>query len=153
MSEIEKVQLAQDTGFLLARTSGLIVRVTNAYLARHDLRARHFSVLSYVCDLDGASQRQIAAFLGLDPSPVVALIDTLEAQGLVERLPHPNDRRARLVAPTPAGKVLREQAKQDVRAAREQFLSDLSPQERELLLDMLRRLAFTDDETANRREP
>ncbi|MEV4001685.1 MarR family winged helix-turn-helix transcriptional regulator [Actinomadura sp. NPDC049753] len=133
-----------DVGFLLARTSGLMVRITNAHLADHGLRVRHFSVLSYVCDRDGASQRQIAAYLGLDPSPVVALVDALEARGLIERLPHPGDRRARLVAPTPQGREMRDQARKDVTKARQRFLKHLSPEERDLLLDMLQRLAFTD---------
>lgn len=143
-TEPEAVDLAGDAGFLLARTSGLMVRVTNAHLAEHGLRVRHYSVLSYVCDRNGATQRQIAAYLGLDPSPVVALVDTLEAGGLVERLPHPGDRRARLVAPTPQGREMRDQAKKEVTAARQHFLKRLSPEERDLLLDMLQRLAFTD---------
>ncbi|MGP4025543.1 MarR family winged helix-turn-helix transcriptional regulator [Actinomadura sp. 3N407] len=138
----ERQQLLGDTGFLLARASGLMVRATNARLAHHDLRARHFSVLSYVCDRDGASQRQLADFLGLDPSPVVALLDTLEAAGLIERRPHPSDRRARLIVPTPEGRTLRDKAKTDVVEAREQVLSCLTTRERELLLGMLRRVAF-----------
>jgi DNA-binding MarR family transcriptional regulator len=144
VTEGEEVELTRDVGFLMARASGLMVRITNTYLADHGLRVRHFSVLSYVCDRDGASQRQIAAYLGLDPSPVVALVDTLEAGGLVERLPHPGDRRARLVAPTPRGREMREQAKKEVAAARERFLERLAPEERDLLLALLQRLAFTD---------
>ncbi|GAA4302305.1 DNA-binding MarR family transcriptional regulator [Actinomadura luteofluorescens] len=145
MTGREEMQLAGDVGFLMARTSGLMVRITNGHLAGRGLRVRHFSVLSYVCDRDGASQREIAAYLGLDPSPVVALVDALEAEGLVERLPHPGDRRARLVAPTPRGRELREQAKKDVEAARERFLERLAPEERDLLLGLLQRLAFTGD--------
>ncbi|MFB4317227.1 MarR family winged helix-turn-helix transcriptional regulator [Actinomadura sp. 21ATH] len=144
MTEPREVELADDVGFLLARTSGLMVRITNAHLADLDLRVRHFSALSYVCDRDGASQREIAAYLGLDPSPVVALVDTLEAAGLVERLPHPSDRRARLVAPTPQGREMRDTAKKEVAAARERFLKRLAPEERDLLLDLLQRLAFTE---------
>lgn len=144
VTELDETELAGDIGFLLARASGLVVRITNAELGDHGLRVRHFSVLSYVCDRDGASQREIAAYLGLDPSPVVALVDTLEAGGLVERLPHPSDRRARLVAPTPRGREMREQAKKAVVAARERFLERLAPEEHDLLLGLLQRLAFTD---------
>lgn len=145
MTGREEVELAGDVGFLMARTSGLMVRITNSHLAGHGLRVRHFSVLSYVCDRDGVSQREIAAYLGLDPSPVVALVDALEAEGLVERLPHPGDRRARMIAPTPRGRELRKQAKADVEVARERFLERLAPKERDLLLALLQRLAFTGD--------
>jgi DNA-binding MarR family transcriptional regulator len=40
------------------------------------------------------------------PRNVTALVDALEAQGLVTRQPHPLDRRALLVAPTPAGRAM-----------------------------------------------
>ncbi|WP_283135659.1 MarR family winged helix-turn-helix transcriptional regulator [Rhizohabitans arisaemae] len=138
------VELAGNTGFLLTCASGMIVRMTNAHLAHLGLRVRHFSALSYVCDTGGASQREIADFLKLDPSPVVAIVDSLEADGLVERLPDPRDRRARQVAPTPQGRAVRDQGQADIVAAREVFLSGLAAHERELLLDMLQRLVFAD---------
>jgi DNA-binding MarR family transcriptional regulator len=40
------------------------------------------------------------------PRNVTALVDALEAQGLVTRRPHPVDRRALLVAPTRAGRTM-----------------------------------------------
>jgi DNA-binding MarR family transcriptional regulator len=138
------LDLADDTGFLLAYASGVLARMTNARLATLGLRVRHYSVLSLVCDREGASQREIAEGLGLDPSPVGALVDALEDDGLVQRLPHPADRRTRLVTPTPEGRAVREQARADVAATREEFLTPLPHAERDQLLDILRRLVFTD---------
>jgi DNA-binding MarR family transcriptional regulator len=48
--------------------------------------------------------RELAARLGADPPYVTVMIDDLERRGLVERAPHPTDRRAKLVALTPAGR-------------------------------------------------
>jgi DNA-binding MarR family transcriptional regulator len=41
--------------------------------------------------------------LGVTARNVTGLVDALQRDGLVERLPHPNDRRAVLVRLTPAG--------------------------------------------------
>lgn len=50
------------------------------------------------------SMKQLAALLGVDPPNVTPIIDDLEAQGLVRRKPHPDDRRAKLVELTAKGR-------------------------------------------------
>src|SRR5712691_5498747 len=54
------------------------------------------------------SMRELAERLKSDPSNVTGLIDRLEARGLVERRPDPNDRRIKGLALTSAGAGLRE---------------------------------------------
>jgi DNA-binding MarR family transcriptional regulator len=43
---------------------------------------------------DGQSRRQRSARLGIHRNAMVSVIDALEADGLVERMTHPDDRRA-----------------------------------------------------------
>lgn len=52
------------------------------------------------------TQRQLSQELRCTPRNVTGLVDGLEASGLVERRPHPTDRRATLVALTGAGSVV-----------------------------------------------
>jgi DNA-binding MarR family transcriptional regulator len=47
--------------------------------------------------------RDIAEFTGVDAPYATLIVDSLEARGLVERTPHPGDRRCKLVTLTPAG--------------------------------------------------
>ncbi|WP_032405592.1 MarR family winged helix-turn-helix transcriptional regulator [Rhodococcoides fascians] len=109
--------LRSDLGFLLSRVSGLVVKTTNAALAAHGLRVRHYSVLALACETSaGSSQRDLASVLGLDPSQVVLLVDELAGSGLIERRPDPNDRRSRLVAATEAGRSLHEVAGREAAA-------------------------------------
>jgi len=54
------------------------------------------------------SMRELAERLKSDPSNVTGLIDRLEARGLVERRPDPNDRRIKGLALTAAGARMRE---------------------------------------------
>jgi DNA-binding MarR family transcriptional regulator len=48
--------------------------------------------------------RDIAEFTGVDAPYATLIVDHLEARGLVERTPHPGDRRRKLVTLTPAGR-------------------------------------------------
>ncbi|MEA2443357.1 MAG: hypothetical protein QOJ12_649 [Thermoleophilales bacterium] len=49
--------------------------------------------------------RALAELLAADPPYVTLMVDDLEQRGLVQRNPHPDDRRAKLVALTPAGRA------------------------------------------------
>ncbi|WP_433891256.1 MarR family winged helix-turn-helix transcriptional regulator [Streptomyces sp. CA-111067] len=51
---------------------------------------------------------ELAERMSCEPSNATFVIDKLAKQGLVERHPHPTDRRARLLVLTPAGTDLRE---------------------------------------------
>ena len=46
---------------------------------------------------------ELATTLGIDPPYMTIVVDDLERQGLVERKPHPTDRRAKLVETTARG--------------------------------------------------
>jgi len=50
-----------------------------------------------------AMMRTLADELGLSPRNMTALVDSLEAEGLVRRTPHPTDRRATMVELTDDG--------------------------------------------------
>ncbi len=56
------------------------------------------------------SMGELAAALETDPPNVTAVVDDLEARGLVRRKPHPTDRRAKLVEPTRKGLELARRA-------------------------------------------
>jgi DNA-binding MarR family transcriptional regulator len=54
--------------------------------------------------------RQLADALGTDPPHVSVIVDELEEKGLVERTPHPTDRRAKIVTVTATGRRAAEKA-------------------------------------------
>ena len=81
------------------------------------------------------SMRELADALGIDPPNATVVVSELEAQGLVQRRPHPTDGRAKLVEATRTGKELARRA-DEILATPPPGLSALSPEE----LEMLRRL-------------
>jgi DNA-binding MarR family transcriptional regulator len=52
-------------------------------------------VLGYVSQSEGASQSEIATLMDIQKITLTKLVDELEAMGLIERRPHPDDRRVR----------------------------------------------------------
>jgi DNA-binding MarR family transcriptional regulator len=60
------------------------------------------------------SMRALAQCLHVDPSAITGLVDRLEAKGLVERRPDPDDRRVKALVLTPRGKRVRAHLRQIV---------------------------------------
>jgi DNA-binding MarR family transcriptional regulator len=59
--------------------------------------------------------RQLADMTGSDAPATTVAVNNLESLGLVERYPHPDNRRAKLVSITPAGRQLIELARRTMR--------------------------------------
>lgn len=72
-------------------------------------------------------------------SNMTQLTDRLEADGLVRRVDDPQDRRAVLAEPTSAGRLAYAQAEAILSAEEELFLRSLTPQERQLMTDLVGR--------------
>lgn len=136
--------LDTDLSFLLARANAFSMVAANGALAPFGLKVRSFAVL-FVLSADARpSQRELSELLRLDPSQVVALVDELEARGLVRREPDPTDRRAKVIHLTDGGRRLFERAQPAALDAERALHSALSATERSLLVDLLGRIAFPD---------
>lgn len=85
------------------------------------------------------TMRALASKLKVDPPNVTPIVDDLEQRGLVERRPHPDDRRAKLVALTPAGRAAVKQAEK-ILDEPPTALRDLTRQDLEALTRVLERL-------------
>jgi DNA-binding MarR family transcriptional regulator len=134
--------LADDPIFLLARASALAIAAGNASLAEHGLKARSYAVLALAASGARPTQRELAEFLRLDPSQVVALVDGLQMRGLVLREADPSDRRANVVVITDEGREVFARAQTSAQAAEQQLHGRLSEENRALVMDLLRELAF-----------
>ena len=135
--------LLLDVHFLASRAGALGGIEANRALAAFGLRVRSFCVLSIACTASPQSQKEIAETLLLDPSQVVMLVDGLESRGLVQRIPDPGDRRARLVTAIPPGRALYAEAKESVAAVNRELLHAFDEEEIATLLTLLRRFVPT----------
>ena len=110
-------------------------------LAPLGLEPRHFGVLNLVALSEGVSQRALTDPLGIPASRLVAIVDDLEHQGLVERRRNPDDRRAHALYLTPKGHKTLDRARRAASENEQRFTATLTPTDREQLLELLRRLA------------
>lgn len=135
--------VADEVEFLLARARTIGIIRANVALAEFGLKVRHYVVLSLAGSDLQPSQRELAEFVQLDPSQIVATIDVLESKGLVERAPSRADRRIKVLNATAEGMRVLERARERVREAEHDSLVALSARERDQLRDLLRRIAFS----------
>lgn len=139
---LRDTELGREIEFMAARARSVGSGRANNMLAQLDLRVRSYSVLSLACSGQNPSQRELAGFLALDPSQIVALVDQLEKRGAVIREQDPRDRRSKVIAATPLGRALYVQAEAIVREAEDRSLRNLSSAEREQLRSLLSKIAF-----------
>ena len=89
---------------------------------------------------DPKSQSDVARRLRLEGATVTRMIDVLSREGLVERTPDPADRRVNLLSITPAGEVALKDIFEVYDALRDHVLTDIAPDERATLHDLLGRI-------------
>jgi DNA-binding MarR family transcriptional regulator len=132
--------LVKHTGFLISRMGMIAQRQFSARIATVGLNPRMWGTLN-VLDAEGEiTQHQLGRSVGIDPSSMVSTIDELEQQGLVERRPHPTDRRAYAIHITTRGREVLAEARKLAAGAQDELLGPLNASERELLHALLLRL-------------
>lgn len=88
----------------------------------------------------GARMGTLANKLGVTGRAVTALVDSLEAEGILTRTADPYDRRAFLIVLTSAGSALLETIEQLRQEVNEQLFRSLSPTERTALAELLSKI-------------
>jgi len=138
-------ELAASPMFLLARLGfGVKARLLDEAGAS-GFALYDFSVLALVAEGRGEAQARIAEVLAVDPSRVVALLDSLEQRGLVVRQRDLQDRRRHVVTITPAGTKELQRLRAIVKRLEAEFLAPLDAEQRRTLHELLLLLAAEHD--------
>lgn len=109
-------------------------------IATPGLTMPQLRAVAQLCKQDGISQAALAALIDSDPMTLSGIVERLEAKGLVERMPDPNDSRAKIVRVTDAGLELYQQLKATVAEANEQMFEGISEEERRITFDVIARV-------------
>jgi MarR family transcriptional regulator, transcriptional regulator for hemolysin len=126
-------------GVLLRDTSRLIRRRFVQYARERGLplNRSEAQVLVHVDREQGMSQAQLAEQLDLEAISLVRLIDSLQEAGLIERRPHPHDRRIRTLWLTEAARPILAQVIAVRAEVRAQAMAGMTDTDQEKLLDLL----------------
>ena len=140
VDQVDTSYLQTLLGYNARRAALTIIEGFLERMAEFGLRPVDFSVMSVIQHNPGVTSRQLCAALNLLPPNLVGLIQSLEARGLIHRLPHPTDGRAMGLHPTPQGQALMQQAEQAATDLEVERSSHLSPAERKTLLALLQKI-------------
>jgi MarR family transcriptional regulator, transcriptional regulator for hemolysin len=99
---------------------------------------------------EGSSQRALADHLWIEGPTMTRHLDRLEAGGLIERRPDPQDRRNTLVHSTPEGKRVLVRLTAIMEKAQEDILAGLTPSEIDTLTKLMQRVRDNVERAAER---
>ncbi len=128
-------------GYLLAFISEQATDRFERDIAPYGIRAKHAQVL-LVIDAEGPmSQRALGRRLRIDKSPMVGLLDDLERLELAERRRSDSDRRVQAIHLTEDGRDVLARVVELAEAENARTFEPLDDSEREVLHDLLLRVA------------
>jgi DNA-binding MarR family transcriptional regulator len=117
--------LTSRLGYLLKRAQQRLVQAAEPVMAEYGIDGRQLAVLTVLAADYPLSQHEAAGRLGVDRTTMVALVDELEAKGLVERHRSPDDRRKNIVQLTDAGQRCLDGAERARNEVERDFLAPL----------------------------
>jgi len=133
-------QAPSSIGFLLSQVGTHAARRFAQRIGEVDLHPPLFRVLNVVDAAEGQSQQAIGEAIGAPASRMVAIVDELEQRGLVERRPHPSDRRIRALYLTARGRKLLARGRRIATEHEEEMTRGMSEADRRRLTALLQKL-------------
>lgn len=125
----------------ILRSEQLLSGQVSEVMKRHDLTFARYEVLTWLATDPESSLTLswISKTLRVPPATVTNIIDRLEADGLVRRVPHPTDARTTLAVITARGRKVATNATRDLNASVYERIG-LSPAKRDQLIQLLAEL-------------
>ncbi len=132
--------LPELVGYHLRRAQSVVFDDFLRTMAAQQIAPGQFGVLVLIAANPGLSQSALARAVGVERSTMVAVIDRLQARGLVERRRSAADRRSYALGLSAAGRRLLARLKPMVRRHERRVTQRLDAAEKATLIGLLRRL-------------
>ncbi|TQF85638.1 MarR family transcriptional regulator [Elioraea sp. Yellowstone] len=124
-------------GFLLHDVARLLRKRFDQNARELGLTRAQWQVLAHLARNEGIHQGGLAEILELEPISLGRILDRLQAAGLVERRPHPKDRRVWLLFLRPKAHPVLDRMRAIGAATRAEALAGVPEAEREQLIRIL----------------
>ncbi|WIM87768.1 MarR family transcriptional regulator [Candidatus Mycobacterium wuenschmannii] len=131
----------RDLAEMLAELGRQAVAAELPVLESHGLSMWGYVVLTALDRSPIRTQAALAKAIGADKTRIIPTLDELQRHGHIERAPDPDDRRARLLAITEAGRAVKDAVQADIQRGEEHWLGQLSADERNVFLRVLNQLS------------
>lgn len=129
----------------MRRASAVFANDFSRAVAGSGMRQVLFGILSIIAANPGINQGNVGRALGIQRANMVSLVNELADRGLVSREVAAEDRRALALRLTPAGEAAVAESLAQIRRHEERLLSDLSAEERAMLVALLGRIEAKGD--------
>jgi DNA-binding MarR family transcriptional regulator len=130
-----------DLAEMLAELARKTVAAEQPVLAAHGLSMWGYIVLSALDRSPIRTQTALAQAIGADKTRIIPTLDELQQQGYIERVPDPDDRRARLLEITESGRFIKNTVQVAIQRGEEHWLGRLSANDRDAFLRSLQQLS------------
>lgn len=132
--------------FLVGKVARKMARITRERLGPYGLTPTQFFLLTALYEEDGILISSLAQKVALEKATLTGLLDRMERDGLTERRPDPEDRRAIKVHLTVKAEGLRQELTELYHDNNGRFLSLLSQDEKEAFERVVNKLETADFE-------
>lgn len=121
-------------------TSQTMRNYAERILKPFDLTSEQFHLLKNTKHGHGLSQSALCDLTGKSPANITRILDRLESKGLVKRCENPHDRRSSLVFQTASGESLVSEVSSLFTIISMEIEQDISPQDRAVFKNVLKRI-------------
>ena len=135
--EVPGYDMDRNLGFVISDLQRLITTAMDKELKTLGLTRSQLRVVLHLSRQDGLTQVRIADDLDMGKVAIGGLLDRLQGKGLIERRPHPTDRRATQIFLTARADALYKPILKSGAYVTGQMLANISPEEQEHLVDLL----------------
>lgn len=102
-----------------------------------------FPALLALWESDGQTQRELVEKLAIEQATMANTLNRMERDGLISRREHPSDGRAKIICLTAKAQAIRDRAYAAATEVNDMAMADLSPEERDQFLSVMRRVICT----------
>ncbi|WP_422204449.1 MarR family winged helix-turn-helix transcriptional regulator [Mycobacterium sp.] len=126
---------------MLAELARKTVAAEQPVLAAHGLSMWGYIVLIALDRSPIRTQAALAEAIGADKTRIIPTLDELQQQGYIDRIPDPDDRRARLLEITESGRSIKNTVRAAIQHGEERWLGQLATDDRDAFLRALQQLS------------
>jgi|SRR6516162_5298790 len=135
-------------GYLFRRAQQIAVAIFMEECAAQALTPVQYAALVAIREHAGLDATRLSALVAFDRSTLGDVLERLEQRGLILRQPSPQDKRVKLLFPTPRGRKLLTEVMPAMERAQARMLAPLKPSDRQTLLRLLGELVEANNEVS-----
>ena len=141
-----KYSIERSVGPLIRRNHQIGLAIFAERFNGYDITPMQYSVLWTLLKADALDQATLAQAVALDRNTCSNILARLEKSGRISRRVDPNNRRTKLVSISDDGRKLMAELKKPMESVQSKILQPLSPAERRVFLELLSKLADSNND-------